>query len=367
MDLILVKADAALRSISEDRKHEVLSKLKDIKALWEETAIYITHCHRWDRHTLGCVEAAVSSSAFIKCFLLLSAAWIVDSNSLLILVPWAFWVLCGERGSVRPQCSAFTTWPTRLLVWNDEFGQAQEIQNIPSPKQRGPEIWIQTLWSQSKLKLLRALCTALKAFWYCCPLLPSSFHPALLSCSSQQPHWVGLAALERVPESPRWVLHMDSQHEGDLGAWHWVAAWLKGEAVAAEPCSGFAEWCPESVSPAGKAAGGSCFVVQQDRGPQRWRGCSEENEGGIWRNQTRSSGTYKEEEVFKFLQSLVFATCSLTDGAYLVGLPKEAELRSPVLSASGLFETIIKSQDELLSWGDVNWDGSYMVLYSVLL
>ncbi|KAM6256105.1 nesprin-3 isoform 1-T1 [Spheniscus humboldti] len=45
MNLILVKADAALRSISEDKKHEVLSKLKDIKALWEETAIYITHCH----------------------------------------------------------------------------------------------------------------------------------------------------------------------------------------------------------------------------------------------------------------------------------------------------------------------------------
>lgn len=46
MDLVLVKADAALRSIGEDKKHEVLSKLKDIKALWEETAIYITHCHR---------------------------------------------------------------------------------------------------------------------------------------------------------------------------------------------------------------------------------------------------------------------------------------------------------------------------------
>ncbi|XP_061853519.1 nesprin-3 isoform X3 [Colius striatus] len=45
MDLILVKADAALHSIGEDKKHEVLSKLKDIKALWEETAIYITHCH----------------------------------------------------------------------------------------------------------------------------------------------------------------------------------------------------------------------------------------------------------------------------------------------------------------------------------
>ncbi|KAI6067816.1 Nesprin-3 isoform X2 [Aix galericulata] len=45
MDLILVKADAALRSISEDKKREVLSKLRHIKALWEETAIYITHCH----------------------------------------------------------------------------------------------------------------------------------------------------------------------------------------------------------------------------------------------------------------------------------------------------------------------------------
>ncbi|XP_074959933.1 nesprin-3 isoform X2 [Phalacrocorax aristotelis] len=45
MDLILAKADAALRSVGEDKKHEVLSKLKDIKALWEETAIYITHCH----------------------------------------------------------------------------------------------------------------------------------------------------------------------------------------------------------------------------------------------------------------------------------------------------------------------------------
>ncbi|NWY53929.1 SYNE3 protein, partial [Chionis minor] len=45
MDMVLVKADAALRSIGEDKKHEVLSKLKDIKALWEETAIYITHCH----------------------------------------------------------------------------------------------------------------------------------------------------------------------------------------------------------------------------------------------------------------------------------------------------------------------------------
>ncbi|NXJ91432.1 SYNE3 protein, partial [Corythaixoides concolor] len=45
IDLILGKADAALRNITEDRKHEVLTKLKDIKALWEETATYITHVH----------------------------------------------------------------------------------------------------------------------------------------------------------------------------------------------------------------------------------------------------------------------------------------------------------------------------------
>jgi len=46
MDLILTKADAALHCVSEDEKHKVLSKLRHIKALWEETAIYITHCHR---------------------------------------------------------------------------------------------------------------------------------------------------------------------------------------------------------------------------------------------------------------------------------------------------------------------------------
>lgn len=45
---------------------------------------------------------------------------------------------------------------------------------------------------------------------------------------------------------------------------------------------------------------------------------------------------------------VLFATCSLSDGAYLVELQKEAELRTPVLSVNGLFETIVKSQDELL-------------------
>ncbi|XP_044292114.1 nesprin-3 isoform X2 [Varanus komodoensis] len=45
VDLVLMKADALLQCISEEKKHEVLSRLKDIKAKWEETAIYITHCH----------------------------------------------------------------------------------------------------------------------------------------------------------------------------------------------------------------------------------------------------------------------------------------------------------------------------------
>ncbi|XP_034962527.2 nesprin-3 isoform X2 [Zootoca vivipara] len=45
MDLVLMKADALLQCTNEEKKHEILSKLKDIKAMWEETAIYITHCH----------------------------------------------------------------------------------------------------------------------------------------------------------------------------------------------------------------------------------------------------------------------------------------------------------------------------------
>ncbi|XP_015271826.1 PREDICTED: nesprin-3 [Gekko japonicus] len=45
VDLVLMKADALLRCLSEEKKHKILSKLKDVKAMWEETAIYITHCH----------------------------------------------------------------------------------------------------------------------------------------------------------------------------------------------------------------------------------------------------------------------------------------------------------------------------------
>ncbi|XP_067411276.1 nesprin-3 [Emydura macquarii macquarii] len=45
MDLVLMKANALLCCISEEEKHEILSKLKDVKAMWEETSTYITHCH----------------------------------------------------------------------------------------------------------------------------------------------------------------------------------------------------------------------------------------------------------------------------------------------------------------------------------
>lgn len=59
--------------------------------------------------------------------------------------------------------------------------------------------------------------------------------------------------------------------------------------------------------------------------------------------------TYKVWEVFGFHQyTVLFAICFSSDGAYLVGLQKETELRTPVLSVSGLFATVIVSQDKLL-------------------
>ncbi|XP_074147480.1 nesprin-3 isoform X2 [Sminthopsis crassicaudata] len=45
MDLVLKSADTLLSCCSEEQKHKILTKLKDIKAQWEETVIYITHCH----------------------------------------------------------------------------------------------------------------------------------------------------------------------------------------------------------------------------------------------------------------------------------------------------------------------------------
>uniref|UniRef100_A0A5F8GS63 Nesprin-3 n=1 Tax=Monodelphis domestica TaxID=13616 RepID=A0A5F8GS63_MONDO len=45
MDLVLKTAEALLSCCSEEQKHKILARLKDIKAQWEETVIYITHCH----------------------------------------------------------------------------------------------------------------------------------------------------------------------------------------------------------------------------------------------------------------------------------------------------------------------------------
>lgn len=59
--------------------------------------------------------------------------------------------------------------------------------------------------------------------------------------------------------------------------------------------------------------------------------------------------TYEEWEVFSFHHyTVLFAMCFLSDGAYLIGLQKETELRTPVLSVSGPFATVIMSQDKLL-------------------
>ncbi|CAM4648070.1 unnamed protein product [Leuciscus chuanchicus] len=45
MDRVLVSSEALLRNGDEEMKNQTHSKLKDLKALWEETSTYITHCH----------------------------------------------------------------------------------------------------------------------------------------------------------------------------------------------------------------------------------------------------------------------------------------------------------------------------------
>ncbi|XP_028929022.1 nesprin-3 [Ornithorhynchus anatinus] len=45
MDRVLKSADTLLGSCGEDQKPAVLTKLKDIKTQWEDTVVYITHCH----------------------------------------------------------------------------------------------------------------------------------------------------------------------------------------------------------------------------------------------------------------------------------------------------------------------------------
>uniref|UniRef100_A0A4W4FR03 KASH domain-containing protein n=1 Tax=Electrophorus electricus TaxID=8005 RepID=A0A4W4FR03_ELEEL len=45
MDAVLVAADALLKNGDDEMKNQTHSKLKDLKALWEETSTYIVHCH----------------------------------------------------------------------------------------------------------------------------------------------------------------------------------------------------------------------------------------------------------------------------------------------------------------------------------
>ncbi|MBZ3880168.1 Nesprin-3 [Sciurus carolinensis] len=45
VDLVLRAAEALLACCHEDQKPKILARLKDIKAQWEETVTYMTHCH----------------------------------------------------------------------------------------------------------------------------------------------------------------------------------------------------------------------------------------------------------------------------------------------------------------------------------
>uniref|UniRef100_A0A8C5L2K9 Nesprin-3 n=1 Tax=Jaculus jaculus TaxID=51337 RepID=A0A8C5L2K9_JACJA len=45
VDLVLRAAEALLAACREDQKPEILAQLRDIKAQWEETVTYMTHCH----------------------------------------------------------------------------------------------------------------------------------------------------------------------------------------------------------------------------------------------------------------------------------------------------------------------------------
>ncbi|XP_029453744.1 nesprin-3 [Rhinatrema bivittatum] len=45
MDMVLMKAEALLLDSDEDEKHEIMSKLKHVKAMFEDTTTYMMHCH----------------------------------------------------------------------------------------------------------------------------------------------------------------------------------------------------------------------------------------------------------------------------------------------------------------------------------
>ena len=46
VDVVLRAAEALLACCHEDQKPEILARLRDVKAQWEETVTYMTHCHR---------------------------------------------------------------------------------------------------------------------------------------------------------------------------------------------------------------------------------------------------------------------------------------------------------------------------------
>ncbi|KAJ8792219.1 hypothetical protein J1605_020070 [Eschrichtius robustus] len=45
VDMVLRAAEALLACCREDQKPEILARLRDVKAQWEETVTYMTHCH----------------------------------------------------------------------------------------------------------------------------------------------------------------------------------------------------------------------------------------------------------------------------------------------------------------------------------
>ncbi|XP_062406899.1 nesprin-3-like isoform X2 [Sardina pilchardus] len=45
VDLVMATAESLLRTSSEEDRVQICTKLKELKALWEETSTYITHCH----------------------------------------------------------------------------------------------------------------------------------------------------------------------------------------------------------------------------------------------------------------------------------------------------------------------------------
>nr|XP_033706552.1 nesprin-3 isoform X2 [Tursiops truncatus] len=45
VDMVLRAAEALLACCHEDQKPEILTRLRDVKAQWEETVTYMTHCH----------------------------------------------------------------------------------------------------------------------------------------------------------------------------------------------------------------------------------------------------------------------------------------------------------------------------------